>query len=42
MVQVHHTFTPSSVIEWNIIEWNITESDTFQITKHIKILQPIS
>ena len=40
---LHHTFTPSSVLEWKCMSTGpITEIDTFQITKHIKILQPIS
>ena len=40
---LHHTFIPSSVIEWKCMSTGpITEIDTVQVTKHIKILQPIS
>ena len=40
---LHHIFTSNSVLEWKRMATGpITEINTFQITKHIKIPQPIS
>ena len=40
---LHHTSTPGSVLEWKCMSTGpITEIDTFQISKNIKILHPIS